>query len=52
MVRGYCIVIEHQFDKLALGQHRRKPRDGQDKVALEHRAQALEQVPAFLVNGK
>ena len=52
VVRGHRIVIEHQFNKLALGQHRRKPRDGQDKIALEHRTQALEQAPTFLVNGK
>nr|WP_172684662.1 hypothetical protein [Pseudomonas putida] len=52
MVGSHRIVIEHEFDKLALGQHWREPRDGQDKVALEHRAQALEQAPAFLVNGE
>lgn len=45
------IVIEHQFNELLLSQHRREVGHGQDEIALEHRAQALEQTAALFING-
>ncbi len=49
VVRNHRIIIEHEFDKLALCQERREPGQRQYKVAFIHRAQALKQLPAFLV---
>ena len=44
-----CLVVEHQFDKLALRQQGRKVRQGQNEIAFVHRSQALEEAaPLFI----
>ena len=55
--RAFCwilrgrVVMEHQLDKSALGEHRREIGQSQDEVAFVHRAETLEQAATFLVHG-
>nr|GEU28173.1 hypothetical protein [Tanacetum cinerariifolium] len=46
-----CLVIEHQFDELALREQRWKVRHGQHEQAFVHGAQLFEQAAALLVHG-
>ena len=50
VVRPDRIVIEHELDEAALGQHRREPAQCQHEIALVHLAQALEQAASLLVD--
>ena len=52
VVRWRRVIVEHQFDKLLLREHRREVRHRQHEVPFVHRAELLEAASPFLVDGR